>query len=388
MISTVFNAADADAIADAAQLVAGASAILVNAGAGMGVDSGLPDFRGKEGFWRAYPPLRAAGIGFSEIANATCFDTDPRLAWGFYGHRLALYRRTRPHAGFGLLRQWAETAPQGYMVCTSNVDGQFEAAGFAPDRIYTCHGSIHLLQCTRPCSDAVWPAIDVRVEVDERTCTWTAPLPTCIRCGALARPNILMFDDGAWVSTAAENAHERLQAWLSRTSAPLVIEIGAGTHANSVRAMSDAVVRRRGRLIRINPDGDAGDSADVVLAMPALRALEAIARCRATGAGTLRATGLAAADEAQPAAERTFQRRLALLALLPEGESDSGGIGAGALAGLLAARGYACVRRTVERDLQALRAAAPLLQALGIAVVERSDPGHSHARLWSRRRAG
>ena len=26
----------------------------------MGVDSGLPDFRGREGFWRAYPPLAAA----------------------------------------------------------------------------------------------------------------------------------------------------------------------------------------------------------------------------------------------------------------------------------------------------------------------------------------
>ena len=34
-------------------------ALLVAAGAGMGVDSGLPDFRGDEGFWRAYPPFAA-----------------------------------------------------------------------------------------------------------------------------------------------------------------------------------------------------------------------------------------------------------------------------------------------------------------------------------------
>ena len=31
------------------------NSLLVAAGAGMGVDSGLPDFRGKEGFWNVYP---------------------------------------------------------------------------------------------------------------------------------------------------------------------------------------------------------------------------------------------------------------------------------------------------------------------------------------------
>ena len=34
-----------------------AEVILITVGAGMGVESGLPDFRGNEGFWRAYPPI-------------------------------------------------------------------------------------------------------------------------------------------------------------------------------------------------------------------------------------------------------------------------------------------------------------------------------------------
>lgn len=42
-------------IGRAARLIAEADAVLITAGAGMGVDSGLPDFRGSEGFWRAYP---------------------------------------------------------------------------------------------------------------------------------------------------------------------------------------------------------------------------------------------------------------------------------------------------------------------------------------------
>ena len=42
----------------AAEAVASADTLLIGAGAGMGVDSGLPDFRGDKGFWRAYPALR------------------------------------------------------------------------------------------------------------------------------------------------------------------------------------------------------------------------------------------------------------------------------------------------------------------------------------------
>ncbi|HOB44658.1 MAG TPA: NAD-dependent deacetylase, partial [Zoogloea sp.] len=54
--------------AEAARLIAAADGLLVAAGAGMGVDSGLPDFRGNAGFWRAYPALADARIAFEEIA--------------------------------------------------------------------------------------------------------------------------------------------------------------------------------------------------------------------------------------------------------------------------------------------------------------------------------
>lgn len=61
----------------------------------MGVDSGLPDFRGNEGFWKAYPALARAGISFIEAANPDTFHARPATAWRFYGHRLQLYRETR-----------------------------------------------------------------------------------------------------------------------------------------------------------------------------------------------------------------------------------------------------------------------------------------------------
>jgi NAD-dependent SIR2 family protein deacetylase len=67
-----------------------ADGLLITAGAGMGVDSGLPDFRGRDGFWRAYPALRHHGFSFEDMANPARFAEHPELAWGFYGHRLKL----------------------------------------------------------------------------------------------------------------------------------------------------------------------------------------------------------------------------------------------------------------------------------------------------------
>src|SRR5437867_8631899 len=109
-----------DAIRRAAEAIAGAEALLIGAGAGMGVDSGLPDFRGDHGFWKAYPPYARLGLNFIALANPRWFRDSPELAWGFYGHRLNLYRQTTPHAGFQILRKWAAQMKHGGFVYTSN----------------------------------------------------------------------------------------------------------------------------------------------------------------------------------------------------------------------------------------------------------------------------
>src|ERR1700739_1568777 len=121
-----------------------ADALLVTAGAGMGVDSGLPDFRGNAGLWRAYPGLAEAKRDFQSISNPRAFEDEPELAWGFYGHRLRLYRETEPHPGFAILKRWGERAERGAFVFTSNVDGHFQRAGFVEDRIEEHHGSVQL----------------------------------------------------------------------------------------------------------------------------------------------------------------------------------------------------------------------------------------------------
>lgn len=66
------------AIQAAAELIADADALIITSGAGIGIDSGLPDFRGENGFWNAYPALGILGINFTQIANPKAFQQHPR----------------------------------------------------------------------------------------------------------------------------------------------------------------------------------------------------------------------------------------------------------------------------------------------------------------------
>ena len=247
----------------------------------MGVDSGLPDFRGHEGFWRAYPAYRGLGLGFQDLAGPVHFVDDPPLAWGFYGHRMALYRSTRPHDGFAVLRRWWHRWP--VRVFTSNVDGQFQRAGFPAEDVAEVHGTIHHLQCLAECGQPVWPADQIEVTVDETTMRAREPLPACPRCGALARPNILMFGDLAWDDREIGPRLQRHTEWLRglrRAGSRLaVIELGAGTAVPTVRRQSELAAASSGALVRINvrePEVRHGRGVGIAApAAPTLAALDA-----------------------------------------------------------------------------------------------------------------
>jgi NAD-dependent SIR2 family protein deacetylase len=265
--------------ARAAEALERAGALVVTAGAGMGVDSGLPDFRGDRGFWAAYPPYERLGISFVEAANPEHFDRDPPFGWGFYGHRAALYRRTVPHDGFRILRSWEERLPLSAFVVTSNVDGQFQKAGFAPDRVLEVHGSIHHLQCTTPCCADIWENGE-EVEVDEATMR-ARRVPRCPRCGAISRPNILMFGDYAWLDGRSAGQRDRFESFLAEVAdEPLVVvELGAGTAVPTIRLLSERIGRREGAtLVRVNLREADARPPHLSIAAGALEALSGIDR--------------------------------------------------------------------------------------------------------------
>jgi NAD-dependent SIR2 family protein deacetylase len=260
---------------NAAALIDQADGLLITAGAGMGVDSGLPDFRGAEGFWKAYPALAKAGIHFQTIASPASFRTHPRLAWGFYGHRLNLYRRTMPHDGFRILLELADSMPRGAFVATSNVDGQFQKAGFRDSEVCEVHGSIHHLQCLKGCTDDIWSGMGFDPVVDDEQCLLISDLPTCRNCGGLARPNILLFGDSGWLESREQGQNAALRQWLRRVERPVVIELGAGTSIPTVRMLGQQI---DGPMIRINlRESQVARKADIGLAVGALEGLQGIA---------------------------------------------------------------------------------------------------------------
>jgi NAD-dependent SIR2 family protein deacetylase len=250
--------------------------LIITAGAGMGVDSGLPDFRGVEGFWRAYPYAKKLGVRFEELANPVWFEEKPQMAWAFYGDRLNLYREVEPHIGFKLLLDVAKSK-KDYFVITSNVDGQFQKANFQEDKIDEIHGSIHYLQCQDSyCDSGIWSTKDVKIDVDLENFIAKEPLPTCSSCGRVARPNILMFNDWNWRDERERKQRANLQKFLesAKGSKVTVIEIGAGKAVPTIRYISEELAQElNGELIRVNLRDY--DGAEWIIPLP-YRAKEAL----------------------------------------------------------------------------------------------------------------
>jgi len=242
----------------AAETLKNSDCLLITAGAGIGVDSGLPDFRGNDGFWKAYPPIAKLGISFVEMANPKWFESKPQFAWAFYGHRLNLYRKTIPHKGFAQLKEISEKLNFGSFIFTSNVDGQFHKAGFDENKIEEVHGSIHYFQCSIPCSSDIWISPNAPVLVNEETFEANELLPKCPKCGKIARPNILMFGDWTWQPHRSNEQGKKLNSWLGRIKKEklrlTIIELGAGKEIATVRHKTQSVARElNAKIIRINP---------------------------------------------------------------------------------------------------------------------------------------
>jgi NAD-dependent SIR2 family protein deacetylase len=265
----------------AKHIIAECDAVLITAGAGMGVDSGLPDFRGNEGFWNAYPVAKERGLSFEELANPEWFERDPSLAWAFYGHRLNLYRDTVPHAGFAMLKELCKSKGDDYFIITSNVDGQFQKAGFENDKICEIHGSIHHIQCTDRKCGQILKADGIELQVDLDAFKATSSLPTCAVCAKIARPNILMFSDWDWLGERSDQQMKRFDHWKTNLANEkkkvAVIEIGAGTALPSIRRMSESAAKQfQTSLIRINPREHQGPLGTIKLPMGGLEGVSAI----------------------------------------------------------------------------------------------------------------
>ena len=242
--------------------------------------------------------------------------------------------------------------PGAFFVYTSNVDAHSYDA-FDAGEIRECHGNVELYQCgaaPRPCARRAWraprdhafavdaatmlaprdaagagaPAAEEKAAVDDvpkvgatagaardaasllrcmpaescdREASFATNWPTCPACGGPARPAVLMFEDCAWVDSAAQDRRYREWVLAVRSAAteldrPLrvaILEVGAGGNVTTVRCESEHVFRGADNvettLIRVNPelplpDGDPEKlrAGDVAVVSVMCRGLEAVAK--------------------------------------------------------------------------------------------------------------
>jgi hypothetical protein len=104
-------------------------------------------------------------------------------------------------------------------------------------------------------------------------------LPRCPDCGAVARPNILMFHDHEWIADTTQQQRMRYVDWLDGLSGKrvVVIECGAGTAIATIRVEGERIAERfEGKLVRINPDASEEHERVIAVQLPAMQALTRI----------------------------------------------------------------------------------------------------------------
>ena len=157
--------------------------ILVITGAGVSAESGIPTFRGKDGYWRNLDPIK--------LATAEAFARDPELVWQWYRERRQRIRDAQPNAAHKAIARLAQRADE-FLLVTQNVDDLHQRAGLKNGEMVQIHGDIFITRCSR-CNFS-------RNEHDhrqkrEQTQGEHDVIPRCPKCDALMRPGVVWFGE-------------------------------------------------------------------------------------------------------------------------------------------------------------------------------------------------
>lgn len=173
--------------------LAAARQLVVLTGAGMGLASGIPTFRGTD-------PGAVWARDVTELGTRRYFELDPAGSWRWYRSRFGALAKAEPNAGHHALvglERWAAANGRGFLLVTQNIDTLHRRAG--SERLVEVHGRADRLRCpARRCEHAA-PA----GSLDAARVDWAAfdadpveaHLPRCPACGALLRPHVLWFDE-------------------------------------------------------------------------------------------------------------------------------------------------------------------------------------------------
>jgi NAD-dependent deacetylase len=242
-----------EAIRELASLVLERQPVIALTGAGISTESGIPDFRSASGLWAQYDPM--------EYATIRAFRRDPVKVWEFYALRFSVLTHALPNAGHVAL---AELERRGLIkaIVTQNIDGLHQSAG--SEDVLEVHGSIRTASCL-DCGKRV-PLEEVVASLRDR------PAPPCPRCGAVLKPDVVMFGEllpVAEMDRAVELARE----------AGLLLAVGSSLEVYPVATLPDETARAGGvvaivnrgptafdELAEVRIDGTAGETLAAVAA--------------------------------------------------------------------------------------------------------------------------
>ena len=209
-----------------AELIRDRRPCVVLTGAGISTESGIPDFRSSSGIWAQYDPM--------EYATIEAFRRDPVKVWDFYGKRLDVLREAQPNAGHVAL---AELERRGYVqaVITQNIDRLHELAGSRD--VVEVHGSIRTASCL-DCGERVTFEEVVR-QLGE------SAAPRCPRCGAVVKPDVVMFGELLPVA-AIDRAFELARA------ARLMLVVGSSLEVHPVAGLPYETMSAGGDVAIVN----------------------------------------------------------------------------------------------------------------------------------------
>lgn len=256
------DAADAWAAVDATiGRLAAARRVVVFSGAGISAESGVPTFRGEEGLWRTFDPMR--------LATPEAFARDPVGVWAWYRWRRHRVRQCAPNAGHLALVGLAERV-QRLQIVTQNVDGLHVRAG--SNDVITLHGELFETRCSR----CRWRTLQVDPEPEEALVVPDSqsadpPAPRCPHCGSLSRPGVVWFGE-ALPGTNWEAAAEAAGA------CDVMLVVGTSAAVYPAAGLVADAKRAGAWVVGINPmlTEHAGD-ADAWIRTPAAWALAKIA---------------------------------------------------------------------------------------------------------------
>jgi len=199
-----------------------AKKIVFVTGAGISQESGIPTFRGKDGLWRNYDPMK--------LATIDAFYDNPKLVWEWYNERRRNIFAAEPNLGHKAIAELEEFVK--VVVLTQNIDGLHQKGGSSS--VLELHGSIIKIKCT---------VCDFKDEIF----TEYSNLPPLCKCGNILRPDVVWFGEGLPQDVWQE-------AIIHAKSCDVMVIAGTSLVVSPANTLPIYAKQNNAMLIEVNPE--------------------------------------------------------------------------------------------------------------------------------------